>query len=308
MFSSKSGASRLALFVILGLVALKIAVAVITGSVSIFAQLMDSLLDLIAVTITFFAINIATKPADKEHPFGHGKAENISAVVQAVLIFAAAGVVIYSATNRIISRASIEMTEAGIGVMAVSIIVSILLSRHLFRVAKATDSLALEAIAHNIAADVYSAAGVLVGLVTIRLTGLDILDPAIALAVSLVILWSAYKVMRESFGGLMDTRLSKEEEREIKKCIKEHSNQLVSFHELRTRKAGNRRFINLHLVMPKSASVEEAHKMCDHLERDLENRLTNTDVTIHVEPCTIECKQCSVPCSIHKRNASDKKL
>jgi len=304
MFSSKSGASRLALFVILGLVALKIAVTVITGSVSILAQLMDSLLDLIAVTITFFAINIATKPADKEHPFGHDKAENISAVVQAVLIFTAAGVVIYSATNRIVSGASIEMTEAGIGVMAVSIIVSILLSRHLFRVAKATDSLALEAIAHNIAADVYSAAGVLVGLVTIRLTGLDILDPAIALAVSLVILWSAYKVMRGSFGGLIDTSLSKEEENEIKECIKEHSNQLVSFHELRTRKAGNRRFINLHLVMPENASVEEAHKMCDHLEKDLENRLTNTDVTIHVEPCAIECEQCSVPCSTRKKKLS----
>ncbi|MCJ7764030.1 MAG: cation diffusion facilitator family transporter, partial [Dehalococcoidales bacterium] len=227
MFSSKSGASRLALFVILGLVILKVTVTALTGSISILAQTMDSLLDLVAVTITFFAINIATKPADKEHPFGHGKVENISAVVQAVLIFTAAGVVIYSATNRIVSRASIEMTEAGIGVMAVSIIVSILLSRHLFRVARKTDSLALEAIAHNIAADVYSAAGVLVGLVTIRLTGLDILDPAIALAVSLVILWSAYKVMRGSFGGLIDTSLSKEEESEIKECIKEHSNQLV---------------------------------------------------------------------------------
>ena len=301
MFSSKSGASRLALFVILGLVILKVTVTALTGSISILAQTMDSLLDLVAVTITFFAINVATKPADKEHPFGHGKVENISAVVQAVLIFTAAGVVIYSATNRIVSRASIEMTEAGIGVMAASIIVSILLSRHLFRVARKTDSLALEAIAHNIAADVYSAAGVLVGLVTIRLTGLDILDPAIALAVSLVILWSAYKVMRGSFGGLIDTSLSKEEESEIKECIKEHSNQLVSFHELRTRKAGNRRFINLHLVMPKNASVEEAHKMCDHLEQDLENRLTNTDVTIHVEPCAIECKQCSVPCNTLKK-------
>ena len=284
MFSSKSGASRLALFVILGLVALKIAVSVITGSISIFAQLMDSLLDLIAVIITFFAINIATKPADKEHPFGHGKVENISAVVQAVLIFTAAGVVIYSATNRIVSRASIEMTEVGIGVMAVSIIVSILLSRHLFRVAKTTDSLALEAIAHNIAADVYSAAGVLVGLVTIRLTGLDILDPAIALAVSLVILWSAYKVMRESFGGLMDTRLPEAEENTIKSIIMNYGSQIADFRNLRTRKSGSQRHINFDLTMSSDTSLEEAHNVCDKIEQDIEARLPNSTVTIHVEP------------------------
>jgi len=284
MFSSKSGASRLALFVILGLVALKIAVSVITGSISIFAQLMDSLLDLIAVIITFFAINIATKPADKEHPFGHGKVENISAVVQAVLIFTAAGVVIYSATNRIVSRASIEMTEVGIGVMAVSIIVSILLSRHLFRVAKTTDSLALEAIAHNIAADVYSAAGVLVGLVTIRLTGLDILDPAIALAVSLVILWSAYKVMRESFGGLMDTRLPEVEENTIKSIIMNYGSQIADFRNLRTRKSGSQRHINFDLTMSSDTSLEEAHNVCDKIEQDIEARLPNSTVTIHVEP------------------------
>ena len=284
MFSTKSGASRLALFVILGLVIAKITVTAITGSVSILAQLMDSLLDLIAVTITFFAINIATKPADKEHPFGHGKMENISAVVQAVLIFTAAGVVIYSAVNRIISGVTIEMTEAGIGVMAASVIVSILLSRHLFRVAKKTDSLALEAIAHNIAADVYSAAGVLVGLVTIRLTGLDILDPAIALAVSLIILWSACKVMRESFGGLMDVRLPEDEENIIKSIIMNYSNQVAGFSSLCTRKSGSQRYINFNLTMSSDTSLEEAHKICDRIEQDIETRLPNSTVTIHVEP------------------------
>lgn len=284
MFSSKSGASRLALFVILGLVALKISVTVLTGSVSILAQLMDSLLDLIAVTLTFFAINISTKPADREHPFGHGKIENISAVVQAVLIFAAAGVVIYSAINRMISTATIEMTEAGIGVMAISIIVSILLSRHLFRIAKKTDSLALEAIAHNIAADVYSAAGVLVGLLALRLTGWEIIDPIIALAVSLVIIRSAYKVMRVSFGGLMDTRLPEDEENAIKSAITDCSNRVEDFSNLRTRKAGSQRYISFNLKMGNDASLEEAHDMCDQIEQDIKAKLPNSTVTIHVEP------------------------
>jgi len=284
MFSTKSGASRLALFVILGLVIAKITVTALTGSVSILAQLMDSLLDLIAVTITFFAINIATRPADKEHPFGHGKVENISAVVQAVLIFTAAGVIIYSAINRIISGSKIEMTEAGIGVMAASVIVSILLSRHLFRVARKTDSLALEAIAHNIAADVYSAAGVLVGLVALHFTGLNIIDPAIALAVSLIIIWSACKVMRESFGGLMDVRLPEDEENTIKSVITSYSNQIAGFRNLRTRKAGSQRYISFDLTMGSDASLEEAHGICDRIEQDIKTRLPNSTVTIHVEP------------------------
>ncbi|GAI32155.1 unnamed protein product, partial [marine sediment metagenome] len=207
MFSSKSGAVKLAFISVLGLVVLKVVVAIITGSISILAQTVDSFLDLFAVVITFFAIGMAAKPADEEHPFGHGKVENISAVVQAVLIFTAGGLVIYSAVNRIISGASIELTEVGIGIMVLSIVVSILLSRHLLKVSRATDSLALEAIGHNIAADVYSAAGVLAGLVAIRLTGLGILDPIMALAVALIIIRSAYKVMRKSFGGLIDVTL-----------------------------------------------------------------------------------------------------
>jgi len=301
MFSTRSGATKLSLVVVTGLIVLKVVVAVITGSISILAQAVDSFLDLFAILVTLFAIGIAIKPADEEHPFGHGKVENIAAVVQAVLIFTAAGLIIYSAVRRIIVGVTVELTEAGIGVMLVSIIVSIFLSRHLLKVSRATDSIALEASARNIAADVYSAAGVLAGLVAIRFTGLNILDPIIALLVALLILKVGYDVLRRSFGGLVDIRLPEAEEAEIKSCIMEHYSELVSFHELRTRKSGSWRYIDLHLVMPKNASVEEAHRMCDHLEQDIEIRLLYTNVTIHVEPCTIECDQCSVPCGLRKR-------
>ncbi len=300
MFSTKTGAARLTLVVVIGLVVLKVVVAVITGSISILAQAADSFLDLFAVVITLFAVSIATKPADEEHPFGHGKAENIAAIVQAMLIFVAGGLIIYSAVHRITVGATVKLTEAGIGVMLVSILVSILLSRHLLKVSRATGSVALEANAHNIAADVYSAAAVLAGLVAVRFTGLNILDPIIAMAVALLILKAAYDVLRRSFGGLIDVRLPEAEEVEIMSCIMEHGGQIVAFHELRTRKAGSQRFVDLHLVMPKNASVEEAHLMCDHLEQDIEIRLQYTSVTIHVEPCTIECDQCSVSCSLRK--------
>ena len=242
---------------------------------------------------------MASRPADEEHPFGHGKVEGIAAIVQAVLIFAAGGWIIYSAVRRIIVGSTIELPEAGIGVMLVSVVVSIFLSRHLFKVARATSSIALEASARNIAVDVYSAAGVLVAMLVIRFTGLSILDPLVALGVSLFILKAAYDVLKKSFGELVDVRLPKEEEDEIISCINEHTTQLAGFHEVRTRKAGSQRFIDLHLMLPKNASVEEAHLMCDHLEQDIENRLPNSSVTIHVEPCDVECDQCLVsPCSL----------
>jgi cation diffusion facilitator family transporter len=300
MFSTQSGAAKLMLIVVIGLIVLKVVVAVITGSISILAQAVDSSLDLFAVVITFFTIRIAAKPADEEHPFGHGKAENIAAIVQAMLIFTAGGLIIYSAIHRIQVEATVELAEAGIGVMLVSMIASIFLSRHLFKVSKAVDSIALQANAHNIAADVYSTAAVLVGLVAVRLTKLNILDPIIAMAVALLILKSSYDVLRKSFGGLVDVKLPDGEESVIKSCILEHSGKVVAFHELRTRKAGSQRYIDLHLVMPRNASVEKAHRMCDHLERDIETRLPRINVTIHVESCTIECEQCSVSCILRK--------
>jgi cation diffusion facilitator family transporter len=300
MFSTRNGVARLSIAVVIGLVALKVVVAIMTGSISILAQAADSFLDLFAILVTFLAIVVAARPADEEHPFGHGKVENIAAIIQALLIFTAGGLIIYSAVRRIIAGTTIELTEAGIGVMLVSVIVSIFLSRHLLKVSRITDSIALEASARNIAADVYSAAGVLAGLVAIRFTGLSILDPIIALAVALLILKAGYNITRKSFGGLIDVKLPKTEEAEIRSCIIEHYSELVSFHKLRTRKAGSQRYIDLHLVMPKNASVDEAHQMCDHLEQDIENRLQYTSVTIHVEPCRIECEQCQISCSLRK--------
>ncbi len=297
MFSSQGGAAKLALAVVIGLIALKVAVAVITGSISILAQAVDSFLDLFAIAITFFAVSIAIKPADEEHPFGHGKVENIAAIVQAVLIFIAGGLIIYSAARRIIAGTTVELTEAGMGVMLVSIIASIFLSRHLRKVSRTADSIALQANARNIAADVYSAAAVLAGLAAVRLTGLNILDPIIAMAVALLILKAGYDVLHKSFGGLIDVKLPDAEERVIRECIMDYDSEVVSFHQLRTRKVGNQRHIDLHLVLPKDASVEEAHRICDRLEVAMSARMRHTNVTIHVEPCDEKCDHCRISCA-----------
>jgi len=297
----QSYAAKLMLIVVSGLIVLKVVVAVITGSISILAQAVDSSLDLLAVVVTFVAIRVATKPADREHPFGHGKVENIAATVQAALIFAAGGLIIYSAVHRIIVGAAVGLAEAGIGVMLVSMIASIFLSRYLFKVSRVVDSIALQANAHNIATDVYSTAAVLAGLLVVRFTGLNILDPIIAMAVALLILKTGYDVLRRSFGGLIDVKLPEAEEGVIRACIMRYDYRMVAFHDLRTRKAGSYRYIDLHLVMPKSESVEEAHRVCDRLEKDIRNRLPRAHITIHVEPCTTECDQCSVSCTLKDR-------
>jgi cation diffusion facilitator family transporter len=301
MFSGRSGAARLSIIVVVSLIVLKVVVGIITGSLSVFAQAIDSFLDLFAVIVTLMAVRVAARPADEEHPFGHGKVENIAAVVQSVLIFFAGGSIIYSAVRHIQEEASLELTEAGIAVMALSIIASILLSRYLMRVARQEDSMALEANAHNIAADVYSAAAVFIGLLVVRFTGVVIIDSILAGLVALFIFKVAFDVLRNAFGGIVDVKLPENEMESIRSAITEHfSGEVVSFHKLRTRKAGSHRYIDLHLVMPKDTSLEKAHAMCDHLEEDIESNFPTTDVTIHVEPCDENCDECDAICDSRK--------
>lgn len=301
MFHTKTGAAGLSIGTVALLSLLKIAVGIISGSVSIIAQAIDSLLDLFASLVTFFSLRFAAKPADREHPFGHGKAESISGVVQGGLIFAAAAYIFYQAVTRIVVGADIEYVTAGIVVMAVCIVVNIIVSRHLLRVARKTDSAALEANARNLATDVYTALGVLAGLVAVRISGLNILDPIIAIGVALFILKTAYDVVRKSFPHLIDVKLPEDEEALIESTMREHMGELVGFHSLRTRKAGSERYIELHMIMARDASVERAHNLCDHLEEDIKSKLPNASVTIHVEPCDRECDSCPDNCPLDQR-------
>ncbi len=302
MLATKENAAKLSITSVSLLIILKVVASILTGSISIRADAIHSALDLIAAVTTFIGVRISGRPADERHPFGHGKAENISSTVVAGLIFAAAGIIIYTAINRLIVKAPLESIGTGIYITAAAIVINILISRYLSKVARYTDSLALAADARHLFSDVLSSVAVLIGLIIVRLTGLNILDPIFALLVALFILKVGYDTLRKSFGGLVDVRLPKTEESKIKSCIIEHYSEVVGFHKLRTRKAGSQRYIDLHLVMPKNASVDEAHRMCDHLEQDIENMLHHTSVTIHVEPCSIECDQCQISCSLRKRS------
>ncbi|MEE8413843.1 MAG: cation diffusion facilitator family transporter [Dehalococcoidales bacterium] len=295
MFATKESVAKLSILTISLLIALKVVASILTGSIAILADAVHSVIDLSGVIIGYIGIKVAGKPADEEHAFGHGKAENIASAVIAGLIFVAAGTIFYQAVSRLISGTmTVESVTIGIYITLAALVINTVVSWHALRVSRATDSIALEATARDMFADVFSSGAVLLGLVLFRLTGLAILDPIVAILVSVIIAGTAYLTIKKSFAGLMDTRLPEAEETELRSCIEEHISELAGFHEVRTRKAGNQRFIDLHLLLPKNVSLEEAHRMCDHLEADIESRLPNSNVTIHVEPCNVECDQCQI--------------
>ncbi len=298
ILTNKEVAAKLSIFTIGFLIVMKVIASIHTGSVGIRADALHSVIDLSGAIIGLIAIRLSAKPPDKQHAFGHGKAENIAGVGIGCLIIIAAGTITYEAVDRLRTGAILELVTVGIYITLAAVIINLVVSRYIFRVAKATDSLALEATARDLLADLYSSCAVLIGLILVRLTGIDALDSIVALIVAVLIGRTAYYTIKRSFGGLIDSRLPEIEEETIKSSILEHSRQLVGFHKLRTRKSGNQRFIDLHLVVPKDSNVCEAHNLCNHLERDIKEKMQRVSITIHIEPCTIECKRCTVSCSV----------
>jgi cation diffusion facilitator family transporter len=293
MPATKEGVAKLSIFAVSLLIVMKVAASIVTGSIAIRADAIHSAIDLFGVIVGYIGIRIASKPPDERHPFGHGKAENIAGVVIAGLIFVAAVTIAYQAVSRLITGATVELVTIGIYVTAAAIAINGIVSWYALRVARSTDSVALEATARDMFADVLSSGAVLVGLILVRLTEIAMLDPIVALLVAAIIIRTAYLTMKKSFGGLMDIRLPRAEEDEIIACIREHGDLIAGFHKIRTRKAGSQRYIDFHLVVSKHISVEQAHQLCDKIELEIENRLSDTSVTIHVEPCDGKCEQCS---------------
>jgi cation diffusion facilitator family transporter len=269
----------------------KLVVALVTGSVSILSEALHSGLDLVAAVMALLAVRRSQEPADADHRFGHGKFESISGLIEGMLILVAVALILYTAVRKIIQPPSGEIEPAlGIVVMGVSAVVNTLVSTLLFRVAKRTDSVALEADAWHLRTDVYTSVGVFVGLGVIaighrlRVEWIDHLDPLIAIGVALIITRAAWGITQRSWDHLVDRSLPPEETKQIEELLREHYPQVEEFHRLRTRKSGNERQIDLHLVVPGDMTVAESHKLCDHLEGDLKRLLPGAVVLIHVEP------------------------
>ena len=274
------------------LVILKLVVGLALGSVSMISEAIHSGMDLLASVIAFFSVRKSSEAPDEDHTFGHGKFESISGMVEALLIFIAAVLIIYEAISKIIEPAVEPMNQtfmiAGIMVMGISAGVNAFVSARLMRMAKKTDSIALESDAWHLRTDIYTSVGVMAGLILIWLTGIVILDSIVAIGVALVIIKAAYDLTMKSYKDLIDYRLTDDEVSRITRIICDHKSDYVNFHELRTRRAGPEIFIDLHLVLDKDITVEQSHDFTDHLEKDLILEFPRSCITIHVEPNTGE--------------------
>ena len=275
------------------LIAIKLAVGIMSGAVSIISEAIHSLMDLAAAIMAFFSIRIAQAPADEDHPYGHEKVENVSGVLEAALIILAAGLIIWESVKKLISHEPVRNLELGVGVMLVSGIVNIFVSRRLYKVAREESSVALEADALHLKTDVYSSLGVAVGLFVIvlleRLFAAKwayYLDPVVAMAIAIVILREAWEMLGKAFGPLVDASISEEELSIIEEAVRVRAG--VGMHSVRTRRAGGKKHIDFHLSLPADMSVLDSHALCDGIEGEIEARLTNTSVLIHVEPATIQ--------------------
>lgn len=292
MTDEKIKVARLSILSNTLLVVAKLIVGFVTNSVSILSEAIHSALDLLAAVIAYFSVRESQKPPDEQHQFGHGKIENFSGTIEALLIFIAAIWIVYEAVNKLLGDMEVSGLGWGLLVMGGSALLNWVISRRLFAVAKKTDSIALEADAMHLRTDVYTTVGVFCGLLLIQVTGLVWLDPLVAIAVALLIFKAAWDLLREALLPLLDIKLPEKEEEMIRQIINDHAEDFVEFHKLRTRKAGPERHIDLHLVVPRGTHVEEVNQLVNHIRQDIEVQFPNAHVLMHVEPCKDTCERC----------------
>lgn len=267
------------------LVLAKLAIGLLSGSVSIISEAAHSVLDLFAAIIAFFSVRASGQPADREHPYGHGKIENLSGAIEAVLILLAAIFIIHESVGKLLNPREIEHVSWGLYVMGLSAVMNTLVSRHLFSVARRTDSIALEADAHHLSTDVWTSLGVFAGLMIIQITGWRIVDPLVAIGVALMIMRVAFSLTWKAAGPLLDVRLPDDELKQLQEIVMT-TPEVVGYHKLRSRKAGQYREIDVHLIFPADMQVRDAHMIAENVEDRMRDELPNTHVVTHIEPDT----------------------
>lgn len=265
------------------LVALKLGAGAVTGSLSVLASAVDSLMDIFASAINFVAIRAAARPADHDHAYGHGKAEGLAGLFQGVVIGGSGLYLGVESVRRLLAPRPVEQEAVGVAVMAVSTVASLLLVRYLRRVARETESIALEADSLHYATDVLANAGVLATLAAVRVTGFDLLDPIVSSAISAYIVYAAYGVLRGSVDHLMDRALPDDVVDRVREIALAHP-EIEGIHDVKTRAVGARRFVEIHLEIDGSRSLRDAHDAAVEVLRSIESEIPNTKVFVHTDP------------------------
>ncbi|WP_291428607.1 cation diffusion facilitator family transporter [Deinococcus sp.] len=293
---TSSRASRLALGSILVAVvvlSLKYVAYLMTGSVALYSDALESIINVAAAVAALIALRVAARPADANHPYGHTKAEYFSAVAEGVLIVLAAAAIVREALPALLNPVPLP-GQAGLGLPGLGLpglgvnlgagVLNAVWASVLLRQGRALRSPALLADGRHVFSDVITSAGVLLGVLAARLTGQAWLDPLLAILVALNILWSGWRLVRESVGGLMDAAVEPDVEAKIRQAMSLHGQGALEMHDLRTRHAGSVTFIEFHMVVPGDMTVQEAHSICDRLEDAIRAETPQSSISIHVEP------------------------
>jgi ferrous-iron efflux pump FieF len=283
--AAKNDAARLSIVAAAFLIALKTVTGFLTGSISVWASLLDSAMDIFASTINFVAVRAASRPADADHAYGHGKAESLAGLFQSFVIAASGIFLIWEAIRRIIQPQGTSYEWIGIATMLIATATSVALVRRLRRVARETESPALHSDAMHYVTDIYTNTSALVALLIVRLSHWQIADPLISILIALYILWSAIHVGRESIDVLMDRRLPFEVDERIAEIVGRFREEgVLGFHDLRTRRSGSQKFIDLHLEVERDQRLQEAHDTTVRVLRAIEAEIPRSRVQIHTDP------------------------
>ncbi|WP_068311289.1 cation diffusion facilitator family transporter [Polycladidibacter hongkongensis] len=264
--------------------AIKYVAYIYTGSIALYSDALESIVNIATALAAAGALHMSQKPADNNHQFGHYKAEYFAAVFEGALIVLAAAIILQRSYEGFTQSYEISYSAEGIGLNIVASVINCVWATALMRVGRANRSPALMADSRHIMTDVFTSAGVLVGFIGVYLTGLEILDPAIAALVALHILWNGWKLVRDSVAGLMDEAAPEEEQETLRQLISKYGEGALEAHDLRTRHAGHVTFVDFHLVVPGEMSVKDAHSICDRIEEGIADEMPGVRVTIHVEP------------------------
>ena len=274
----------ISIFAALATIGLKGGAYVLTGSVGLLSDALESLVNLLAAIVALWALWVAARPADEEHAYGHTKAEYFSSGFEGALVVIAAASILATAIPRLMDPRPVEDVGVGLAISALASVINLGVARVLFGAGRRYHSITLEADAHHLMTDVWTSVGVILGVGAAAATGWDVLDPLIAIAVAVNVVWTGIGLLRRSMLGLLDTALPEPERRSIAAVLAAHTGDGVQFHALRTRQAGARRFVSLHVLVPGEWTVQRGHDYLERLEEEIRGAVPNSTVFTHLEP------------------------
>jgi cation diffusion facilitator family transporter len=276
-------------------IALKTAAYLVTGSVGLLSDAIESIINLVAAVVALGMLSIAARPPDESHLYGHGKAEYFSSSLEGLLILAAAGGIAWTAIQRLIHPRPLEQLGLGLTVSAAAGLINFAVARVLLSAGKRHRSISLEADAHHLMTDVWTSVGVIGGVAVVALTGWQVLDPLVALAVSVNIIWTGFNLLRRSVAGLMDASLPQKDQQAIETVLAKYRERGIQFHALLTRQAASRRFISVHVLVPGDWTVHDSHHIAEDIEQDIRNEVGDANVFTHLEPVEDEISMHDIP-------------